>query len=168
MLLPRAYPTQSTQPTLTPSPSVSPFSPNHTSYTVITIVIVVIATIVGLTLFYLLYWRKRPSHPKVQLYVSRTGAARLRAGGPDRWRIIEQVQREQEARERCETDWGVRRMEERPRDGVILPKYSRDVEAADVRRSELDVEEVQAQATISVPPPAYDQSLARPPGRTHP
>ncbi|KAG8693603.1 hypothetical protein FRC09_010398, partial [Ceratobasidium sp. 395] len=67
----------------------------------------------------------RPTHPKAQLCVSRTGVARLRVGGSNRWRIIEQVQREQAARDRSEADWGVRRMEEGHRDGVTLPKYSR-------------------------------------------
>ncbi|KAG8701504.1 hypothetical protein FRC08_004047 [Ceratobasidium sp. 394] len=155
MLLPRV--TQSAQPTAGTSSAL-----NHKSYNILTIAIAVVAGVVALACFYLLYWRKRPTHPKVQLCVSRTGVARLRVGGQDRWRIIERVQREQEARDRFEEDWGVRRKEGR-RDGITLPKYSRDLAVGDRQANGLEIVEIQIQAAISVPPPAYDRTIARPP-----
>ncbi|KAG8745986.1 hypothetical protein FRC10_006550 [Ceratobasidium sp. 414] len=158
MLLPRADVTQSVQPTPTPTVG-APSALGSTSYNVLTITIAVVAGAVALACFYLLYWRKRPTHPKVQL----TGVARLRVGGPDRWRIIEQAQREQEARDRSEGDWGVRRKEEGHRDGVALPKYSRDAVVGDREPNEHEITETQTQTAISVPPPAYDQTVARPP-----
>ncbi|KAB5591797.1 hypothetical protein CTheo_4743 [Ceratobasidium theobromae] len=172
MLLPRADSTQATySPTVsltaTETASATVISRSST-YNLVSFVIAGITAGVGLMLFYLLYWRKRPSRSEApQLVVSRTGVAYVRTRGTrERRRIIEQVRREQEASDRCEAEWGVRRMQEheqQPRGCVGLPTYSRSPEPAQVGRSQM--EDIGTHMVIQIPPPAYDQTGARPSSR---
>ncbi|KAH7340631.1 hypothetical protein B0J17DRAFT_715825 [Rhizoctonia solani] len=139
---------------------------SHSStYNKVSIIIAAVILTVGLALFYLFYWRKRPTNPEPQLWVSRAGVAHFVTGDVsarrERQGIIEQARREREEHDRCAAESGARRAEDRSRDGVNLPKYSRVSEST--HSSNPEMEGVAGHVTIQFPPPTYDQTVARPP-----